>query len=829
MKTLVAIAALLSVGTPALAQSGASSRLPTPELQPNIPPYKLDSRDFIFPSGLRVIMQPDRSAPIVAITTYFDRGSTSDPTGKEGIAHFVEHLWFKSRHVDGSDVRTWDILSENGCALNASTSNDWTNYMTVCPKSALRTLMKFASLRMTDPVKNVVASEVVSEREVIRNELRMRMENNGGEVLRYVYDRIYGPEHPYHRLTIGTHGSLDNITLEDIQQFTVDHYRPENATIVVVGDFDPQVASSLIYENFDPSLLAPGLGEEHMRWAPRPGVNIKELDPTKPDPDKVFFLAVDPQNPDRRLPLRDTPPKRNTEFGMKTTPKAYNTELGVFDAPIPTRTVILGWSAPGGYQGNDLTMQVAANMLSNQLMFSLWDDPRFIKDPDTRAPDIGCWAQPSKANTSILCFGSVREGPDGAQLAEKMLDQVSEMWNPEMMHNPQVRALIESNFSRTRMFGLQGVLSNLDRVAGLYGARATDIAGYAHHTGNHQYHSDMMRQFAGLKFEAAMNFAQAWLGRDRAASVVLNPLPEDDLVLDNSESDYHGAQRSEDRVVSTIPADQITEDLIRSEVTLPKLSENMREEKLENGMRVIIMEHGEVPWMTARLVSAGGAATDLMGMDTATSWFRYDPRWDNDGRQFKLEPMRIAGNWQDGRTDEYSFLGINAPSGNVEQALWLLRQRVDQIRPDTTGRTITLREQMKRQRRRWRSRTFWVRQATNELMGHDHPAFKRRDLRRLQGVAQAQEEGHRSVPRSQVRGAKPHADPCGEHRRARRYGAGAPLLRLLQARRRSPPHRSARGRPHQAVRIQDLAVRRPAEDPDPGDHAVPHGGWRRLL
>ena len=342
MKTLMAMV-LLGLGAPALAAEGGaagSGRLKAPELQPNIPPYSLESRDFIFPSGLRVIMQPDHSAPIVAVTTYFDRGSTSDPETKEGIAHFVEHLWFKSRHVTDSDVRTWDILSENGCDLNASTSNDWTNYMTVCPKSALRTLLRFASLRMTDPIKGVVASEVTSEREVIRNELRMRMENSGGEVLRYIYDRIYGPDHPYHRLTIGTHGSLDNITLEDIQQFTDDHYRPENATIVVVGDFETEEASSLIFENFAPSLLHPKLTEEHLRVIPRDGVDVSTIDPNKPDPTRCSGSPSTPMT--RAAPSAccrrrrtGTSPSGSRPTTRPTTPKsAYST---------PPSTAVRSW------------------------------------------------------------------------------------------------------------------------------------------------------------------------------------------------------------------------------------------------------------------------------------------------------------------------------------------------------------------------------------------------------------------------------------------------------------------------------------------------------
>ena len=625
MKMVLAMMALLltQLGAPAsAAESGG--KVKAPELQPKIPPYSLESRDFIFPSGLRVIMQPDHSAPIVAVTTVFDRGSTSDPVGKEGIAHFVEHLWFKSRHVEGSDVRAWDILSENGCLLNASTSNDWTNYMTVCPDTALRTLLKFASLRMTDPVKGVVAHEVTSEREVIRNELRMRMENSGGDVLRYIYDRIYGPAHPYHRLTIGTHGSLDNITLEDIQQFTVEHYRPENATIVVVGDFEPDFAFSLIFENFAPELLHPDLTEENMRWYPRPGVEWDQINRSNPDPELVYWTASDPADDSKPLPLLKTPPHRSATFGMAPTDEAYNTEVGIFDAPVERRTVILGWSAPGGWQGNDSTMRIAANMVANTIGPGVYDDRRFRRDPNTKALQLGCYASPSKANTTILCFAEITEDADAEQMVERMLDQLSQAWNPEMLANPIMRQMRENSFALLRMGGLQYVLSSLDRVYGLYGARATDIAMYAHHTGSHRFHSDTMNEQSDLDFDSAVLFARQWITRDRAAAVVLNPLPEEDLVLDNSESDYHGAGQSEDRVVSSLDPESITADLIHEEVRLPDF-DKMIDTTLDNGLRVIVLPHGEVPWMTARVFAAGGTDTDPLGKDTAARWFRRDP------------------------------------------------------------------------------------------------------------------------------------------------------------------------------------------------------------
>ena len=736
MNMLAAIMALVGAIGPAQAAQGNTVK--APPLNPDIPNFSIDSRDFIFPSGLRIIIQSDKSAPVVAFTTYFDKGSTSDPVGKEGIAHFVEHMWFKSRHVDGSDIRAWDILSENGCLLNASTSTDWTNYMTVCPDSALDTLMKFASLRMTDPVKGVTAEEVESEREVIRNELRMRMENGGGEALRYIYDRIYGPEHPYHRMTIGTHGSLDNVTLEDIQQFTKDNYRPEFTTIVIVGNFDPEEATSKIFEHFSPELLHPDLTEEHMMFRRRPGVKLDDFDPNNPDPNQIFWTAIDPASPPndpKELQLLEDPPRRNQTFGLPPTDKPYNSEVGVFDAPIADRTAVVGWSAPGGYQGNDLVMQVAAWQVQNQMRWGLRYDDRYVKNPDTRQKDIGCFALPQKANTNVLCFATITEKADPDEAVENMLDQLAEMWNPEMLAIPEIKKQIENQFAITRLQQLQLTLASLDRVSGLRGARATDIADFAHHTGNPRYHSEIMTEVGKLNYDSMVQFISSWLTRSRAAAVVLNPIPDEDLVLDSSESDYHGAGATEDRVVSTIDPDDITEELIIEETDIIDL-EKREEFKLKNGMRVVLLKHGEVPWMSASVVASGGNRTDTIGMDSMVSIFTDDPRFEVDERSRlrELEPMRFAGAWNDYRTDNYSVMGIDAPAGNSEQAFWMLRQRLDGLKPDLGGRAQWLQRSQKRLKGAWKSKWYWAGSprynpaAVFEKMGSDHPAFHLRTI-----------------------------------------------------------------------------------------------------
>ena len=124
---------------------------PRPKMELKVADYNIKFRDFNFPSGLRVVFQQDTSQPVVSVTYVNDRGSTSDPAGKEGIAHLVEHLWFRS-HQNGPDgkplPKVWDILEQMGASLNAFTADDQTVYMTMAPKEHLAEILRLERLRM---------------------------------------------------------------------------------------------------------------------------------------------------------------------------------------------------------------------------------------------------------------------------------------------------------------------------------------------------------------------------------------------------------------------------------------------------------------------------------------------------------------------------------------------------------------------------------------------------------------------------------------------------------------------------------------------------------
>lgn len=678
-----------------------------PPMRVQMDEYNLVSQRFVFPTGLVVIMQPDTSQPMIGITTVFDKGSTSDPVGKEGIAHFLEHMWFQTHH--GDLPKTWDVLSEIGCDLNASTADDWTNYMSVCPANQLPTLLKLASLRMTDSTTGVPPERIDSEREVIRNELRMRYENGGGSVLAYINGALFHPDHPYARLGIGTHGSLDNITYEDIVKFGEDHYRPENATITIVGDFDPQVASSLIFENFDLKLLHPDLEEKHLFRYPKPGIES----PDESNPEHWLWGAWDPATFDseERKPIDTTgaPPVRIEGAAMEPLP-AYDQTVAEYDAPIEDRSVYMAWSVPGAYQGNDQMVQLAAQVVGSFMAQGM--DQAAVPGYDAKN-GAGCWSWESKHNTKVICGISVTDKAKGDYIVEKAIDQIAPLLNPEMY------MLLDRTLGQRRNYQLAAILGSLDRFSGIGGgSRATDIAHHAHYTGRAQYHSDAIEEIMSVNGQQIAQFVEQWLTRDRVAAVMLNPLPEDEITKDSSESDYAGATDENDVVTYTVDPSEVTAALIKEETALPDL-DKMRDYKLGNGMRVVVMPHGEAPIVTVTAIAHGGTMSrDTLGKLASRFQSGYD-----------FDILQVAGtrqNWIDADTDHFQ---LTVPNGNLPNALWLIRENLEQLKPYTAGKPKYISDYRDRIYGNWEDADWHRAQVTSDhVLGKEHPLSKHYNL-----------------------------------------------------------------------------------------------------
>jgi zinc protease len=183
-----------------------------------IRPFAFDLFDQPCPSGLHVIFERAPGAQPEGVVTIVGTGSVQDPPGREGLAHFVEHLMFRAAYPpDAVTVRV--RLEALGASYNAFTSFDRTLYHSFAPHQSLRDLLVIDGQRFVDPLAGIDGKTFDVEREVVRNELRERNETHtfsaGYEA---AYQAAFPSDHPYHRAVIGSHESLSAITLDDARR-----------------------------------------------------------------------------------------------------------------------------------------------------------------------------------------------------------------------------------------------------------------------------------------------------------------------------------------------------------------------------------------------------------------------------------------------------------------------------------------------------------------------------------------------------------------------------------------------------------------------------------
>ena len=185
-------------------------------------------------NGLTLLLLNDASAPVVSYSTWYRVGSRHEKPGKTGLAHFFEHLMFNE--TEGLKAGEFDRkLEENGAESNAATWLDWTYYYEALPKESLGLAVKLESDRMAHLVLR--KPQVESEREVVSNERRFRVDDDVEGAANEELYKLAFTKHPYHWPTIGWMKDIEGYTPADCRAFYKTYYAPNNATVVVVGDF----------------------------------------------------------------------------------------------------------------------------------------------------------------------------------------------------------------------------------------------------------------------------------------------------------------------------------------------------------------------------------------------------------------------------------------------------------------------------------------------------------------------------------------------------------------------------------------------------------------
>lgn len=203
-------------------------------------------------NGLEVIFHKDESDPVTAVALTFHVGSAREKEGKTGFAHLFEHLLFLESENLGKGGLDKMSSRIGGSGANGSTSRDRTNYFQTVPNDALEKMIWAEADKLGYFINTVTEEVVAKEKQVVKNEKRQGVDNQPYGHVNYVVGKnLYPESHPYNWQVIGSLEDLQNATLADVKEFYRKWYVPNNATLVIAGDFDVAQAKEWVHKYFD--------------------------------------------------------------------------------------------------------------------------------------------------------------------------------------------------------------------------------------------------------------------------------------------------------------------------------------------------------------------------------------------------------------------------------------------------------------------------------------------------------------------------------------------------------------------------------------------------
>ncbi|NIR51565.1 insulinase family protein [candidate division KSB1 bacterium] len=226
---------------------------------------KIDYEEYTLDNGLEVILHEDRSDPITSVAVLYHVGSNREVKGRTGFAHLFEHMMFQeSQHV-GQD-QFFKKIQDAGGTLNGFTFEDGTGYFEIVPKNALEMALWLESDRMGWLLSTVTSEAFRNQQDVVQNEKRQRVDNRPYGHTNYVIHKLLYPEnHPYNWQVIGSLEDLQNANLHDVRNFFKKWYGPNNATLVIAGDFDVQQTQQWVEKYFGEIKARPEVPEPEVR------------------------------------------------------------------------------------------------------------------------------------------------------------------------------------------------------------------------------------------------------------------------------------------------------------------------------------------------------------------------------------------------------------------------------------------------------------------------------------------------------------------------------------------------------------------------------------
>jgi zinc protease len=378
----------------------------TAPARPAVRPPELQIKSRVLPNGLHIVSVEDHAAPVTNLQVWYHVGSKDERPGRTGFAHLFEHLMFKgSAHV--APEQHSRMVEAVGGFDNAYTNDDVTVFWETFPGNYLERMLWLEADRMGS--LNVDEANFKSEREVVKEERRVRVDNRPyGRVVEDLYAAAF-TVHPYKHTTIGSMEDLNKASVEEVREFFHTYYRPDNATMVIVGDFSEAEAVRWV--------------EKYFGGIPRPAQPIPRVTVKEP-----------PQTAERRL--------------AKTYP----------DTPLPA--VIEGYRMPALFTPDSYPLNLASNILSQGESSRLYRKLVYEGRIATDAEGFGNFTEDPNL---FWAFAVMNQGKTTAE-GERAIDAVLEQMKKQPVE-PQELEKAKNQVLATFILGRQTVQQKADAIA----------------------------------------------------------------------------------------------------------------------------------------------------------------------------------------------------------------------------------------------------------------------------------------------------------------------------------------------------------------------------
>jgi len=437
-----------------------------------------------------------------------------------------------------------------GAEFNATTWWDFTNYFSTVSKDNLEELMQQEAWKIAHILEGVTPEAFAIEKEVVRNELRLGNETSvGGKAFDLLGTALFPEGHPMHRGTIGTHASLDSITMDDARAWVKKYYRPENCTIVIAGDVDAPTVKKLLGTWPAELLFGPG-------------------GPTGPAVPRPPLIADQPSPP---------------------VPEPANTQMIREKGPIDSPTLMLAWSAPAGLRRNDALLEFVASRLNLAL-----DEGINYKEEDD-LEGVVAFAQALINGSMFVVQANLRPGANPERARTRILDALVKAWTTEF-------GVEQTEFGRWALS--TSMLLATNNLMGNAVALGQHVAA----TGSPHLYKDGLEELSKIKPSEITQLAYKYLKRERAVTLYIEPETDQAAKLvggaggGGTGSGGHELGRDPPKMAKDLGPSHILK-IARS----PGLA-NLPRWKLSNGLEVVAVKQGTAPVASVVIGLKGGDA-----------------------------------------------------------------------------------------------------------------------------------------------------------------------------------------------------------------------------